>query len=589
MSKNRVSAVAASIVLALVAFFFTPQAANAGVDDFEFESMHVEYSLSLGEHNIPRLTVTETLIAVFPETDQNRGIRRLIPTDYQGRSLSTTVTSVVDESGQPRDFTTDSVDGFIEVVSKFEDDRYVYGRQTYVISYSQQWVVGDFGETDEFYWDVNGTGWSQPFGSVTATVTVTPELSSILQAEGISCYSGAQDSTNACDSNQLVSSAETTRVDFSAKNLAPGETLTINLPFDQGVINTGDVSQVSGSVQYILFWVFLSLIVVVLIWGLWYRIMVLGGRRLRKFVTVQYEGPKTPELGVVGSVVGGRRWQSAMIVQAAVLGYLTIATDADNQWILTRTEKSVAEGAQKVLINRLFPDARMTVTLGSLIDEIESLRIANIFADLSKQSDQQALAQGYYSHFAIKTSLKSWLVIVAAIVGLVWVSLSMDEVVGGAFVPVALLIGIVASVLHFVFLLSKRMATQVGVDLTVYLDGLKEYIQFAEKDRLAFLQSPKGATRERGQLGQAEILKLYEELLPWAVLLGLADEWAKVLATYYDERHQPNWIPVATIGAINLSSLDSAIVQSLAVSAESGSSGGGSAGGGGGGGGGGGV
>jgi uncharacterized membrane protein YgcG len=165
----------------------------------------------------------------------------------------------------------------------------------------------------------------------------------------------------------------------------------------------------------------------------------------------------------------------------------------------------------------------------------------------------------------------------------------MDEVVGGVFVPVALLIGIVASVLHFVFLLSKRMATQVGVDLTVYLDGLKEYIQFAEKDRLAFLQSPKGATRERGQLGQAEILKLYEELLPWAVLLGLADEWAKVLATYYDERHQPNWIPVATIGAINLSSLDSAIVQSLAVSAESGSSGGGSAGGGGGGGGGGGV
>jgi hypothetical protein len=317
--------------------------------------------------------------------------------------------------------------------------------------------------------------------------------------------------------------------------------------------------------------------------------MVLGGRRLRKFVTVQYEGPKTPELGVVGSVVGGRRWQSAMIVQAAVLGYLTIAADADNQWILTRTEKLVAEDAQKVLINRLFPDARITVTLGSLIDEIESLRIANIFTELSKRSDQQALAQGYYSHFAIKTSLKSWLVILAAIVGLVWVSLSMDEVVGGAFVPVALLIGIVASVLHFVFLLSKRMATQVGVDLTVYLDGLKEYIQFAEKDRLAFLQSPKGATRERGQLGQAEILKLYEELLPWAVLLGLADEWAKVLATYYDERHQPNWIPVATIGAFNLSGLDSAIAQSLAVSAESGSSGGGSAGGGGGGGGGSGV
>jgi uncharacterized membrane protein YgcG len=589
MGKTRVLKLLAVILTAAFALVFTPQAASAGVDDFEFESMHVEYSLALGEHNIPKLNVTETLVAVFPETDQNRGIRRLIPTDYQGRSLLTTVTSVVDEKGQTRDFTADSVDGFIEVVSKFEDDRYVYGRQTYVISYSQQWVVGDFGDTDEFYWDVNGTGWSQPFGSVSATVTVAPELSSILQTEGISCYTGAQDSTNICDSSELVSSAETTRVHFSAKNLAPGETLTINLTFDQGVINTGEISQVSGSVQYNLFWIFIALIVVILIWGLWYRITVLGGRRLRKFVTVQYEGPKAPELGVVGSVIGGRRWQSAMLVQAAVLGYLTIATDADNHWVLTRTEKLVVDGGQKLLIDRLFPDGRKVVTLGQFIDEIESRRIANIFADLSKQSDQQALAQGYYSHFAIKTAVKSWLSIVTAIIGLVWVSMLLDEVVGATFVPMALLIGIVASVLHFSLLLSKRMATQVGVDLTVYLEGLKEYIQFAEKDRLDFLQSPKGANRERGQLGQTEILKLYEEVLPWAVLLGLADQWAKVLTTYYDERHQPNWIPVATIGAINLSSLDSAIVQSLAVSAESGSSGGGSAGGGGGGGGGGGV
>lgn len=589
MGKTMVLKLLAVILTAVFASLFTPQISHAGVDDFEFESMHVEYALALGEHNIPKLNVTETLVAVFPEADQNRGIRRLIPNSYQGHTLATNVSSVVDEWGEARSFTVDSVNGFMEVVSKFYDDRYLHGRQTYVISYSQQWVIGDFDITDEFYWDVNGTGWAQPFGSVSATVTVAPELSTLLQEEGISCYSGAYGATTACDSQTVIYSAETAKVDFSAKNLAPGETLTINLPFNQGVINTGDVSQVSGSLEFILFWTFLIVILSVLGWGLWYRIEVLGGRRMRKFVTVQYEGPKTPELGVVGSVIGGQSWQSALIIQSAVLGYLTIATDPDDQWVLTRTEKGVDGNEQNMLIDLLFAEGRSTVTLGSEIDAVESIRIANVFDDLSKQAEKQALKLGYHSHFAVKTSLRSWLIIGAASIGLVGVSLILSSITGQAFLPISCLVVIVASILHFVFLLTKRMPTQAGVDLLGYLNGLREYIQFAEKDRLEYLQSPKGATRTREQLGQPEILHLYEAVLPWAVLLGLSYEWANVLTTYYDESHEPSWIPVAAIEAKYLSGLGSVITQSIAVSAEFGSSGGGSAGGGGGGGGGGGV
>ena len=121
------------------------------------------------------------------------------------------------------------------------------------------------------------------------------------------------------------------------------------------------------------------------------------------------------------------------------------------------------------------------------------------------------------------------------------------------------------------------------------MEGLKEYIGLVEKDRLAFLQSPKGAARTSGKLGQTEILKLYERALPWAILLGLEKEWAKVLSTYYDDTRQPSWIPLAVISNLSLSQLNTAISQSLAVSSSSGSDGGGSAGGGGGGGGGGGV
>jgi hypothetical protein len=589
MVKNRLIRATAALTLLIVAFFSNPLAASADVDDFEFESMHADYSLSLGEHNIPQLKVTETLIAVFPETDQNRGIRRLIPDGYQGHSLGTEVLSVVDENGLARDFSVESVDGFSEVVSKFTDDRYVHGRQTYIITYTQKWVIRDFEDTSEFYWDVNGTGWGQPFGKVSATVTMSPVLSQLLQTDGISCYAGPQGSKQACDEQSWSQTPSSSTVSFSSDNLAPGETLTIDLPFSKGLINTGDVSQVTGSPQYLLFWFFFAVILAMLVWGLWYRIVVLGGRRMRKFVTVQYAGPSAPTLGVVGSIIGGNRWQAALIVQAVVLGYLTIAVDEDERWILARTDKLVQNEELKELLDGLFADGRQSVVMGPNIDEAESIRIVNVFNNLSMQAAKQALDLGYYSHFAVKTSFRSWLVILAATIGMVWVSVSLDEVVDAGFTGLSILFVLVASAVHFGILVSKRRPTQAGIDLRVHLEGLKDYIRLAEKDRLAFLQSPKGALRKSGALGQVEILHLYEDVLPWAVLLGLEEEWGKVLTTYSNETGQPTWIPIATISSFSLSGLNTAISQSMAVSSESGSSGGGSSGGGGGGGGGSGV
>ena len=381
MRKFSLIRATAAIALATASFFMAPAMAHADVDDFEFESMHAEYELSLGEHNIPQLKVTETLVAVFPESDQNRGIRRLIPNDYKSHSLDTEVSSVVDENGTPRDFTVEWVDGFAEVVSKFSDERFVRGRQTYVISYTQKWVVGDFGETTEFYWDVNGTGWGQPFGKVSATVTMSPVLSQLVQTDGISCYAGPQGSKQVCDEQSWSQRPSSITLSFSSENLAPGETLTIDLPFSKGLINTGDISQVTGSPEYLLFWFLFAVILAVLVWAIWYRIVVLGGRRMRKFVTVQYAGPDAPTMGVVGSIIGGNRWQAALLIQAVVSGSLTIAAHDDDGWILARTGKEPANEELKSLLDQLIPQGRNSVTLGRVVDEQESLRISKIFED----------------------------------------------------------------------------------------------------------------------------------------------------------------------------------------------------------------
>ena len=62
-------------------------AAPTGVDDFTFDSFDADYTLTRADDGTSRLRAVETIVAVFPETDQNRGIRRAIPDTYQGQPL----------------------------------------------------------------------------------------------------------------------------------------------------------------------------------------------------------------------------------------------------------------------------------------------------------------------------------------------------------------------------------------------------------------------------------------------------------------------------------------------------------------------
>lgn len=73
--------------------------------------------------------------------------------------------------------------------------------------------------------------------------------------------------------------------------------------------------------------------------------------------------------------------------------------------------------------------------------------------------------------------------------------------------------------------------TAAAHPLADHLWGVHDYIQLAEKDRFEMLQSPSGAlTAPRGDL---EVLKLYERLLPYAVLFGLEKEWMRQLDLRY--------------------------------------------------------
>lgn len=102
--------------------------------------------------------------------------------------------------------------------------------------------------------------------------------------------------------------------------------------------------------------------------------------------------------------------------------------------------------------------------------------------------------------------------------------------------------------------------TERAFPIVDHLWGMHDYIKLAEKDRFAMLQSPEGA--ERTRLGELDVLKLYEKLLPYAVLFGLERQWMSELDLRVREL-SPDVL--ATLGTVTDVLYAGALVAELAV------------------------
>jgi uncharacterized membrane protein len=154
----------------------------------------------------------------------------------------------------------------------------------------------------------------------------------------------------------------------------------------------------------------------------------------------------------------------------------------------------------------------------------------------------------------------------------VWLSLILMQ---GDFLGYGLGLFLCAPLsLLFAWLIPAR--TQKGVEAFEHIQGLKQYLTVAEKDRINFHNAPEKNPQE------------FEKFLPIAMALGVETKWAKQFADL--EMSQPSWY-VGPIGphfsavafAGTLGDFSSQANSTMAAS----SGGGGSVGGGGGGGGGG--
>lgn len=552
----------------------------ADENDFSYASWDARYEVGLDSEGRAQMHVTESLTARFPDVDQNKGIVRGLPTSYENAWLDVRVLSVTDETGADVPYETDEDDGLLYVLTG--DDEYVQGLTTYVIEYEMRDVVlaADTG-VDEFYWDLLPLDSTQPIERFRAEIGFDDAMADHLTGSA-RCYTGYSGSTDECP---LTNDGSTFAVE--AKDLAAGQGVTVAIGFDQGTVTQPTSRQpnpVTDTVPAIAALGALGISV-----AGWFAVS--GFKRSRRtstgIVVAQYDVPDSmPPLLAAAIVPGAKDAIPAEIVHLAVRGTLRIEEDSDvEQPRLRRIRGSrIPDQLDVDALDALFADAGSD-DVAELPSESETF--AARMKALAQSGTDAAASRGLTTKARSRMAmLLQWLAIALALTGF---GLGLWGVIAGRVTAlpafVAICVGTFLVLLSSLYAFSRHtVLTPEGAREHEYLMGVKEFIRVAEADRLQMLQSYSGA--ERRQDGSANVIVVYERLLPYAMLFGMEDEWGPVLErAYASEQRGASWIgdpstPFvhAQLTAFAVSS--NAAASYSAPSAGSSSSGGGSFGGG---------
>lgn len=584
-------------ILSACLVIMAPAKTSAGANDFVISDFIADYYLTKDAAGAAQLKTVETITAEFPDFDQNHGVLRAIPKKYLDNNLHVNVLSVKNEAGQNLNYTTYSEND--NLVLKIGDEGvYVHGVQAYVITYTSNNVIRFFDNHDEWYWNVNGTQWQQQVTSLTARIHLTDVIAGTLQ-DNRACYAGSQDSksSNCGWSNSNSTDAGGTVLMLTAtKPLLAGETATFVLSFNENTFAPvpqtfweqygAEIFLITGVTGIIIVPV-ITFIVLLKKWRKFGR-----DPKGRGTIIPEYQAPKN--LSVLGSSavynqsVASNAF-SAQIVDLAIRGYmrieentkskligksqkhsLTLLKSADNQ--LTKEEKSLLEG--------IFEGKKVGTSVA--LDDLKNKFYAKT-SKISKTLLDDLVTQNYFTKNPQKARMKC--IIAGAIMVVVGFPLAVF-LVGIGF--------ILGGILCFIFAIIMPARTKQGLTAKEHLEGLKMYIKTAEKARFEYLQSVKRAERIAiAKDDSKNKIKLFEKLLPYAMLFGMEKSWAKQFEGIYvqpPDWYGGNWSTFnMVVLASSLGSFNTSANTSFATpSSSSGSGFGGGAGGGGGGGGGGG-
>ena len=564
-----------------------PPAQAANVNNFKIQDYKIDYYLDKNAENRSTLKTVETIQAVFPQSNQNHGIERAVPLSFDDHSTRLNVDSVTDASGKSLEYTTYDSNGN-SVIRIGSASTYVHGLQTYKITYTQHDVTKFYQDLDrdEFYWDTNGIDWAVPISKLTVQLHVSNNLTSSLN-DNAACYFGKSGSTDRCEitrtNNGYVAQVQ---------SLNARENMTIAVGFKK---NTFSPYQPSLFEILSRIWFFVQVFLVIAAVALMIWILVRYSRKSNRtgelsVIVPEYIPPKNSSVSVAGSIANKPTTVfTAQLIDFAVRHYIKIyQTSEKSLFKRANFELEIIKDISdlKEEEKELFRDLFDNPVVGSKLDMASLRNNYSVSAKLYDNSNK--VNKSIKNEYALRATVPEqsrWFKIFGVI--LLVASFIL-------FSPVLLIPAITALICGY----TLKPLTDQGLALSRYLKGLEMYIKVAETERLKMLQSPEGAAKLDTPIDtndQRQLIKLYERVLPYAILFGQEKQWNNQLGLYYQSANQsPSWysgnngVFNAAVFAGAMSSFSTTAAYSNPSSSSSGGSGGGGSSGGGGGGGGGG-
>jgi len=472
-------------------------------------------------------TVTERVDVNFSQP--RHGIYRDIPVRYRddlGHTIKTPthVLSVTDESGKKRKAKT-SKKGNIVNIRIGDANRYVQGRQVYIITYRVENAVLFFSDHDELYWNVTGNDWKAPIEVASAHVKLAvPTQSKHLWA---AAYTGPFGSKGSAADYET----HTNEVAFVTKNpLNIGEGLTIAFGWDKGLTAVPSAwKKFLWAIDVTENWIFLfPPLALASMFFLWRR----RGRdpRVRDSMTVMYEPPTfqnrslTPaEVGTLMDEKFDPRDITSTIVGLGVKGYLRIEE--------TKKEGLLFDSTDYYLKKLKDPDAQLGPFEKELMTSLFPAQFPGVYVSNLKNRFYTNLGTLKGILYGELIRKKYFLTNPEKVRG-TYVMGGLVMMVFGAFafaflVPASIGKGVMASILMGlpVFFFAKFMPAKTKTGASVYMDilGFREFMIRAEKDHLE-------------RMGDSH---LFSKFLPYAMALDVTDNWAKAFQGIYQQ--PPEW------------------------------------------------
>ncbi|MGH7564745.1 MAG: DUF2207 domain-containing protein [Gemmatimonadota bacterium] len=590
-----------SLFLALLVL--APATSRAQDTGWTISSFHSDYTVQPDRS----IDVVERIAVDFGRL-QRHGIYRDIPVRYrkvvrEGLPLEGRVEVDLDleqvTDGQGNELQTQVDRGDRVRIRIGDPNRYVTGRQTYVIHYRMGSGLGFFEDHDELYWQVTGTEWPVPILQASANVTLPPaEAWAKRDVEGWSawCYAGWFESTSG--ERCTVTLVDAGRYRFESGRLEAGEGLTLVAAFPKGVIRAPTGAEKLAQAVATWWPVGLPFAALFLMFGVWWT---RGREPSAGSIVPVWRPPDGVPPGAAGTLVDQRTDMDdvvATLLDLAVRGYVRIREVPPggvmglveeesfagkalrslglykNDWELERTGKPSADGDLTHYEGRV---------LRGVFEGDSSRRMSDLHNEFYEHLPE--IHDGMYDLLVRKglfrrspdtvRKIYRWAGIGVLVLGGVLVAQTENWILGGGVALVGLIVLLFSSFMPAMTLEGARRWREVK--------GLEEYIRRAEKAEIEFSQAPEKTTA------------LFETLLPYAVALDVSDIWVEQFADVL-AASPPTWYAGTTYGAFSANGFQSGLADfrtaatrtmGSAPGSSSGAGGGGSVGGGGGGGGGG--